>query len=418
VNPGPPADDHGRPLPPHPHGQGTPPPHPDDDRTPAPGPIGDRTSMARPDDRDPTPPRRPDRHGGTGAPRPADPRTDGGADPSTTPARGRPRTDPRLSAPPAPSSGVGPRPDAEAAVRAELAGLADPPVPPEYRARWAAALAAEPTQHPTDREPLPPHSTGPSPLPWRTTNPIGPEPLSSHPAEPEPLSPHPAEPSPLPWHTAASTPAGPEPPSSHPTGPERLSPGPTGPISRPTPAASPPHTPGPIGQESLPLRPVGPESLASGAAGERRGSGSGGGRRGAGAGPRGAARRRVRPAVVVGALLGVLVVGGVLGTRGTSEPEAAGVELAAAGRAALGSTDAGPLADPQQRAGCLRAAGVDGIDPGADLLGGRPVDVGGSAGVVLVLATGRLGEFRIVAVDRDCGPGAGTLLGDTTVGSR
>ncbi len=128
--------------------------------------------------------------------------------------------------------------------------------------------------------------------------------------------------------------------------------------------------------------------------------------------------------MVVGALLGALVIGGVVGTRvavapGEAEaPEVAGVELAAAGRAALGATDAGPLADPQRRAGCLRAAGVDGIDPGADLLGGRPVDVGGSAGVVLVLATGRLGEFRIVAVDRDCGPGAGTLLGDTTVGPR
>ncbi|HZG92661.1 MAG TPA: hypothetical protein VEZ42_20815, partial [Pseudonocardia sp.] len=67
--------------------------------------------------------------------------------------------------------------------------------------------------------------------------------------------------------------------------------------------------------------------------------------------------------------------------------------------------------------GCLRAAGVVGVGPEAELLGGRPVDVGGRAGVLLVLTTGRLGEFRIVAVDPGCGPGGGTLLGDTTVGS-
>lgn len=38
---------------------------------------------------------------------------------------------------------AGPRADALRATRADLAGLADPPVPPDVAARWSAALAAE-----------------------------------------------------------------------------------------------------------------------------------------------------------------------------------------------------------------------------------------------------------------------------------
>ena len=61
------------------------------------------------------------------------------------------------------------------------------------------------------------------------------------------------------------------------------------------------------------------------------------------------------------------------------------VELAAAGRSALGDTDLGPLADPARRAACLRAVGVLGLDPWRVPLGGRRVELargpGRAAGV-------------------------------------
>jgi hypothetical protein len=92
------------------------------------------------------------------------------------------------------------------------------------------------------------------------------------------------------------------------------------------------------------------------------------------------------------------------------------IGLASAGLDALGSADAGALADPDRRAGCLRALAVPGADPAAALLGGRRVDVHGRPGVLLVLASGERGRFRVVVVDPDCGPAGGTLLTSTTVG--
>jgi len=130
-----------------------------------------------------------------------------------------------------------------------------------------------------------------------------------------------------------------------------------------------------------------------------------------------ARRRWPRPAAVAALLLGALLVAGVPGT-GSPSPEVDRVGLAAAALAALGSTDVGELADAERRAGCLRALPDAGVAPEATLLGGRRVTYAGRAAVLLVLATGERGRFRVVVVDPACGPTGGTLLGSEPVGGR
>lgn len=124
---------------------------------------------------------------------------------------------------------------------------------------------------------------------------------------------------------------------------------------------------------------------------------------------------RPRPALVAAALLGVLITAGVLWPRADPLPVVEPVGLAAAGRAALGVTDVGDLGDPDRRSGCLRAVAAPGVAPDAPLLGGRRVELAGRPGVLLVLAAGRPGAFRIVVVDPACGPGWGELLGSYAV---
>lgn len=89
------------------------------------------------------------------------------------------------------------------------------------------------------------------------------------------------------------------------------------------------------------------------------------------------------------------------------------IDLADAGRAAVGEADFGALADPQRRAECLQAVGVD---PSVTVLGGRRVLLENKPGVLLVLATGKLGQFRLLVVDEPCGRHGGTVLADHTLG--
>jgi hypothetical protein len=115
-----------------------------------------------------------------------------------------------------------------------------------------------------------------------------------------------------------------------------------------------------------------------------------------------ARRWRPRPAVAAAVLLvAVVVAAGVI--RAQSEPagpQVSAVQLAAAARDAMGVGDAGPLADPERRAACLRAVAPDvAPDP---LIGGRQVQFEGQRGTLLVLGTGRLGSFRVVVVDAGC----------------
>jgi hypothetical protein len=133
-------------------------------------------------------------------------------------------------------------------------------------------------------------------------------------------------------------------------------------------------------------------------------------------------RRWWRPLVVAAAVLGAVLVAGVLWARpaapGSLRLSPGQVDLVAVGTAALGATDAGALADPARRADCLRRVAPPGLSPGAPLLGGRQVEFGGEPATLLVLATGELGRFHVLIVDRSCGPEEGRLLDSVLVGGR
>jgi hypothetical protein len=139
-------------------------------------------------------------------------------------------------------------------------------------------------------------------------------------------------------------------------------------------------------------------------------------------GPRGgspglAVRRSRRRRVALAAVVVALAVAGigVLLHRPDPAPAAVAlVELVAVGRATVGTTDVGPLADPARRAACLRA--VAPASTSEALLGGRRVVLDGRPGILLVLAAGRGTGLRILTVDPSCGPGGGTLLAEVVVG--
>ncbi|AKS31618.1 hypothetical protein [Mycolicibacterium goodii] len=64
--------------------------------------------------------------------------------------------------------------------------------------------------------------------------------------------------------------------------------------------------------------------------------------------------------------------------------------------------DYGPLADPARRTGCLAALGYP---PGVHVLGARPLQVGGRAGVLFLLPEDRPGTLAALVVPADCGSG-------------
>jgi hypothetical protein len=125
--------------------------------------------------------------------------------------------------------------------------------------------------------------------------------------------------------------------------------------------------------------------------------------------------RRLRAAALAAAVATVGAgLGALLHRPDPAPPAVARVELVAVGRATVGTTDVGPLADPARRAACLRA-----VAPGSTseaLLGGRRVVLDGRPGILLVLAAGRGTGLRILTVDPSCGPGGGTLLAEVVVG--
>lgn len=93
---------------------------------------------------------------------------------------------------------------------------------------------------------------------------------------------------------------------------------------------------------------------------------------------------------------------------GAQQPgETAGLALrsdqpqSAIGPLSTGVKDYGPLGDAQRLAACLRSAGVA---PTADPIGVRPGTLDGAPAVFALLKTGRLAEFRLVAVSPECGP--------------
>ncbi|MDT7804573.1 MAG: hypothetical protein QOI78_8006 [Actinomycetota bacterium] len=82
---------------------------------------------------------------------------------------------------------------------------------------------------------------------------------------------------------------------------------------------------------------------------------------------------------------------------------------------AIGVRDFGPLGTEDRLDACITAAG---LDPKVRPEGIRPVNVGGKAGVMIILTTGKLAQFRLVAFGADCGPGNPAVLFDKVVGEK
>ena len=72
----------------------------------------------------------------------------------------------------------------------------------------------------------------------------------------------------------------------------------------------------------------------------------------------------------------------------------------------------GPLADPQKLVGCLQANGVNNAKP----LGAREITLNGRPGELLILSSGKIGEFRLLTVGPECGPGNPATIANTTFG--
>jgi hypothetical protein len=70
------------------------------------------------------------------------------------------------------------------------------------------------------------------------------------------------------------------------------------------------------------------------------------------------------------------------------------------------------LTDPKQLIGCLQANGVTGGKP----LGAREITLNGQPAQLLILPSGDLGKFRLLAVGPECGPGNPAKISDSTFG--
>ncbi|HEX4721273.1 MAG TPA: hypothetical protein VH333_02075 [Pseudonocardiaceae bacterium] len=81
--------------------------------------------------------------------------------------------------------------------------------------------------------------------------------------------------------------------------------------------------------------------------------------------------------------------------------------------AVIGHTDYGPLADPAKRAGCLAA---NGQNPDQTPAGVLPVTLDGRPGVLFVLTTGELAQYRLLVVGPDCATGNPDRLDNLVIG--
>ncbi|QGK71898.1 hypothetical protein GIY23_22470 [Allosaccharopolyspora coralli] len=77
------------------------------------------------------------------------------------------------------------------------------------------------------------------------------------------------------------------------------------------------------------------------------------------------------------------------------------------------SDQLGALTEPERLLGCLQANGVDSGTP----IGARSVTLDGTPAQLLILPAGAIGQFRLLTVGVDCGPGNPATISDTTFGS-
>ena len=80
---------------------------------------------------------------------------------------------------------------------------------------------------------------------------------------------------------------------------------------------------------------------------------------------------------------------------------------------ALHRSDYGPLSNPQQLAGCLKA---NGQDPNQKPVGAMPLTLDGKPGTLLVLTTGVLAQYRLLVVGPTCSATSAATLANQVIG--
>ncbi|HEY2694544.1 MAG TPA: hypothetical protein VGJ45_03690 [Pseudonocardiaceae bacterium] len=80
---------------------------------------------------------------------------------------------------------------------------------------------------------------------------------------------------------------------------------------------------------------------------------------------------------------------------------------------ALHKSDYGPLANPQQLSGCLKA---NGQDPNEKPVGAMQITLDGKPGTLLVLTTGVLAQYRLLVVGPSCSATSSATLANQVIG--
>lgn len=136
------------------------------------------------------------------------------------------------------------------------------------------------------------------------------------------------------------------------------------------------------------------------------------------------ARARKKRNQRVGWVAGVLVAAAAVAVAVISIPRSAGTSPSAVGTpvtslnsaaltAALGRSDYGPLTDPARRATCLAA---NQQNPNQTPAGAMQVTLAGKPGVLLVLTTGKLAQYRLLVVGPACAAGNPDRLAEAVIG--
>ncbi|HJP75442.1 MAG TPA: hypothetical protein VJ914_14305 [Pseudonocardiaceae bacterium] len=80
---------------------------------------------------------------------------------------------------------------------------------------------------------------------------------------------------------------------------------------------------------------------------------------------------------------------------------------------ALHKTEYGPLSNPQQLSGCLKA---NGQDPNEKPIGAMQISLDGKQGTLLVLTTGVLAQYRLLVVGPACSATSAATLANQVIG--
>lgn len=102
------------------------------------------------------------------------------------------------------------------------------------------------------------------------------------------------------------------------------------------------------------------------------------------------------------------------GGQPTSQLPVTGGQLGSVALAqALHKSDYGPLSNPQQLTGCLKA---NGQDPNEKPIGAMQISLDGKPGTLLVLTTGVLAQYRLLVVGPTCSATSAATLANQVIG--